>query len=502
MSQAINCSSCGAANQIPEGKDSMFCVFCGSSIIKIKQANDHADPTADPKIKNYLELAQNAMESSDFDEAIRYFNKVLENNPKISEAWFGKGYCSGWNGSLNSIKVDQMILNFNKALEYVSEDKLQELKINVAEAIDGCAFSIYNLSYNHTVEFAQVDGTYGEHLSRSTDIISALEFAHSMYPQSKAIIESILSISKNLLKPIGYTNYDNKSESYSLDGGSSKKIKNIYNKYFKLMEGIDPEYVKKIKKQEERVKNIKLIGLGVITLFIMLLFLKTCNKSSNLSNTENGSDVINSNTENGSDVINSNTEINSSIIDQNVTEPSQYDLLRDSVSVTTDPEGSTSYPDGSMPMNDSENEAVITAENASSTKMQSSKSSTKKYQVGDKLDGGIVFWVEHGLYGYTGEHGLIADTEDLGVMNWEDAIKACQNKGAGWHLPNANQELGKLRLKTDIVGGFARANYWSATESGYIGGNKAFTRNFHHYSEWDSSLNKDTKNYVRAVKAF
>jgi hypothetical protein len=32
MSQTINCSSCGAANQLPEGRTSMFCSFCGSSI--------------------------------------------------------------------------------------------------------------------------------------------------------------------------------------------------------------------------------------------------------------------------------------------------------------------------------------------------------------------------------------------------------------------------------------------------------------------------------------
>jgi hypothetical protein len=32
MSKSINCTSCGAANQMPEGKTSMFCAFCGSSI--------------------------------------------------------------------------------------------------------------------------------------------------------------------------------------------------------------------------------------------------------------------------------------------------------------------------------------------------------------------------------------------------------------------------------------------------------------------------------------
>ncbi|MGG7037135.1 MAG: hypothetical protein ACI7YS_18380 [Flavobacterium sp.] len=34
MATTINCSSCGASNQLPEGKNSMFCAFCGSSIQK------------------------------------------------------------------------------------------------------------------------------------------------------------------------------------------------------------------------------------------------------------------------------------------------------------------------------------------------------------------------------------------------------------------------------------------------------------------------------------
>jgi tetratricopeptide (TPR) repeat protein len=265
----------------------MFCVFCGNSIIKIKQANDHADPAADPKIKNYLELAQNAMDSSDYDEAIRYYNKVLENNSKISEAWYGKGYCAGWSGNLKSIKVDQMILNYKNALKYTSQDKLQDFEVKIANDIQGCAFSIYKLSYEHTVEFAQVDGTYGEHLVRSTDVLFALEYAYTINPQSKSIVESILSISKNLLKPIQYKNYDDKWESLSLNSSSNKKIKDIYDKYFQIMEGIDPEFVNRIKKQEDKVKKRKLIGLVIAVVFVLFLFFKTCNGSNSQSNNDN-----------------------------------------------------------------------------------------------------------------------------------------------------------------------------------------------------------------------
>lgn len=37
MGDLLNCSSCGASNQLPEGKTSMFCSFCGSAIVKVEE---------------------------------------------------------------------------------------------------------------------------------------------------------------------------------------------------------------------------------------------------------------------------------------------------------------------------------------------------------------------------------------------------------------------------------------------------------------------------------
>ena len=42
MLESINCPSCGASNQLPDGKTSMFCAFCGGSIQKnFKKEDDN-----------------------------------------------------------------------------------------------------------------------------------------------------------------------------------------------------------------------------------------------------------------------------------------------------------------------------------------------------------------------------------------------------------------------------------------------------------------------------
>ena len=49
-------------------------------------------------------------------------------------------------------------------------------------------------------------------------------------------------------------------------------------------------------------------------------------------------------------------------------------------------------------------------------------------------------------------------------MNWEDAIKSCDELGKGWKLPNKD-ELDYLYTNRVPIGGFANYAYWSSTEN-------------------------------------
>ena len=56
-------------------------------------------------------------------------------------------------------------------------------------------------------------------------------------------------------------------------------------------------------------------------------------------------------------------------------------------------------------------------------------------------------------------------TEDLGINNWDEALKACAALGDGWRLPTRH-ELNMLFLNKEVIGGFALAGfYWSSSES-------------------------------------
>lgn len=149
------------------------------------------------------------------------------------------------------------------------------------------------------------------------------------------------------------------------------------------------------------------------------------------------------------------------------------------------------------------------------------------------MGGVIAYMLQQGDHGYDAgtPHGLIAapadqssgiewgadgkDTNaygaDLGTghANTSAIMKAggsgnaaylCQMLTLGgfnnWYLPS-KQELNKLFINREAIGGFSHAYYWSSTEaSGYSAWYQFFESGYQNYSS------KFLKNYVRAVRTF
>ena len=80
--------------------------------------------------------------------------------------------------------------------------------------------------------------------------------------------------------------------------------------------------------------------------------------------------------------------------------------------------------------------------------------------------------------------------EELGEMNWEDAVKAVKELGDDWRLPTIEECFIMYNNKVITTG-----NYWSSTEYNY---NYAWL--FYFYRGSASSVNKAATAYVRAVK--
>ena len=115
------------------------------------------------------------------------------------------------------------------------------------------------------------------------------------------------------------------------------------------------------------------------------------------------------------------------------------------------------------------------------------------YGLGDSgPQGGKVYYVDD-----TGKHGLEAKAADeVNSLSWSGAVTAAGAYGSGWHLPTKT-ELKVLYEHRNVVGGFAKDDYWSATEQDI---NSAWIQGFGNGDQ--DRYNKYSKLSVRAVRSF
>ena len=83
------------------------------------------------KIDNMMKLAQNAIDQANNTEAESYANKILEFDSENAQAWLIKGQAVGWQTTLSNIRMLEMMSCFEKALNNVSDDLIDEYKKKV-----------------------------------------------------------------------------------------------------------------------------------------------------------------------------------------------------------------------------------------------------------------------------------------------------------------------------------------------------------------------------------
>jgi hypothetical protein len=192
------CPNCSGQLQLPKNRPAVKCMYCGADIA-VPSALSNSQSTA-----NLLELARTAQFSGNQEEAYRYFTKVLESDPCHCEAWLGKGIAAGWQSTLANVRLAEMCVAIGKAMELSDEGSRTELATRAADGAGSAAIAIWRLSWEHTNQFAGVEGTWGEHLDRSAQALDVLRLAHEWVPQSESILESIVHICTQDLKGVTY----------------------------------------------------------------------------------------------------------------------------------------------------------------------------------------------------------------------------------------------------------------------------------------------------------
>jgi len=118
----------------------------------------------DDKTQNWIIMAETAQDGKNYEEAISYYNKILEKEANNSEAWLNKGFCvllkMDWNiddddDDVKSIELkfqdnemNEVISNFKNAIKFSNNSEIKKTiaeKLNskimvLEEQIVGCAW--------------------------------------------------------------------------------------------------------------------------------------------------------------------------------------------------------------------------------------------------------------------------------------------------------------------------------------------------------------------------
>lgn len=180
--------------------------------------------SVDPKVEAYFELAKQALEAGNHDEAEKFFTKVLEIDPANPEAWFGKGEAAGRGSSLYKMRLLEMGSCIAKAVKFSLPEKRDEACIRGATALHNMAQSAFSAAWNfYNSNMSSETGTV--FWDAMDNILGALTAAHEINPKSIKVMEAIIILAGNAAPVILGGKSEQKSRAKALKAKFEQEIK-------------------------------------------------------------------------------------------------------------------------------------------------------------------------------------------------------------------------------------------------------------------------------------
>lgn len=269
---AAKCPECGADVAVPPQADRLRCSYCQRDIL----IRPHGPGS--PAVANLMALADAALDASNFDEAYGYYTRVLETDPGNVLAWFGKGVAAGWSSNLRRDRFQELLSGVDRAIGLAHDDLKPSLRDLASNTIANVSLAYYRMSFEHLAEFAALEGSWPEHVSRTRIILLGLEGAHVFSPKNRQVMEAGLMLAQYLLEGIQFANTfetdddgDPVLDYHNLDPHQRAEVQAIFDAWVQRLKSIDPTYQPpKVKEVGPGAFSSCLIGLVSLVMLIAL----------------------------------------------------------------------------------------------------------------------------------------------------------------------------------------------------------------------------------------
>ena len=148
---------------------------------------------------NLLGMGRSAELAGNNDEAISYYNRVLEADPSVPEAWLGKGRAAGWKSTLANLRIGETIVAFRNAIGSAPDDEKPAIAKQAASDIVLLGRALWGMVWKHFQQFSSVDGQWGDMVIASAAILDALDDGREWNPDYLPSLLLTIEICKRVL---------------------------------------------------------------------------------------------------------------------------------------------------------------------------------------------------------------------------------------------------------------------------------------------------------------
>jgi hypothetical protein len=277
----IKCTSCGAAQELAPNNQ---CSFCGSTV-ETEKAQENYNYSTSGELGNLMMMAETAIDATNWEEALSFYNQALTKDITNSDAWLGKGIAIVYTSKIGDIKTTEAIAYWKNAIKHASNSEAMGKR--VAKEINTVVNSFYPTMENHYKQFHNLDDSYQELVSRFVILENAQDYATQLDPENINYYETGFNLCKRVIDlPRNYASAANSvafaegvagqfsSNKYSRQSAArnsrekmaeanrrleeisraSKIIEKIRQKYALTIEKLDPNHAF-LKELDQEIKN-------------------------------------------------------------------------------------------------------------------------------------------------------------------------------------------------------------------------------------------------------
>jgi len=197
----IKCTSCGASQELAPNNQ---CGFCGSTVEAVK-AQENYKTSIGGEVGNLMMMADTAIDATNWEEALSFYNQALTKDVTNSDAWLGKGIAMVYTSKIGDIKTTEAIAYWKNAIKHASNSEAMGKR--VAKEINKVVNSFYPTIENHYIQFHDLDNSYQELVSRFATLESAQDYATQLDSQNIIYFETGYALCKRVIDlPKQYAN--------------------------------------------------------------------------------------------------------------------------------------------------------------------------------------------------------------------------------------------------------------------------------------------------------